>query len=1024
MYDCFNMAYQDNANAIHLNIKVNSENLLPIPQKYNAGSLRIPADPSWPKIPQRKLVDDVDDTIVPPCIVTLTGTPRRSRTVVQAPLNQSPKSTLTKDSAHSSFHQQRVASSMHTLKKLPGYVDPRFKKVTSVKRNQVTSMESLEEKAVQPDVAGCTELWSNGKLGKPIPKRDTNAQQVKLEEERLRITRRNEEVNAKSDLSPQIPRNSDLYGNTNKCIRESKENKNFNINEEVNSEQKHCINNSESKNVGNVSEDNGRNEITEKDKCMKNTSCYEYMQKLGVNDANTQDNNGQLFFVLDKKFQPHPLNAIHLDTITIPQEYVNQCYNVKVPVLTYKNIPMQIPPSAEANNAAQQCPNPCLTKNEAGQCAHPPNTELLNQFTQITSNKMQNMLKPLNNGNAYLKERIFSTFIFTCSSYYIILDTGKQIAGNRNICDSGKNIVKLQNSGPAESKDQCSKPHDNVPVTSASRTNASVPNRLECTKVQRQQESSDSEYYIPTVIKKSVHSNAFQRLNAKKAMYNTSGDETTDSEFITQKSVQKKELIGVNKLTLKANRIKTNMHGDVNSVHEPANFVSKERNEYLESVPPANVVTSDQDQPYQERKGAVYETQTRNKSEQNLPSARSECVKKLCRNSEPHITFKQKKATTKFSRKARSYFQKNPHPALADSDYTLVWPNCQSNRHKCSQMNIHKFNNYRTRKIGRRSNAKLPLHDRNATARIDNGVNFVEQKYLQDDQDMDSCQEMIKVLSKSCLQMERCKCDMSPGTNTDDTIERPKGISPKTQELLNKSYWEYYNKLRHKIQNTGSMERQYLHQLAMDTPEAKKRKTDELYDKELQAQSKLNPELQTLQQCSALSSMINKALDSNLQSDIAQTKQLCRNGSTNASPDPDAPNVNAKKVAANLTDTEPMFDKSRYNRNTDNDKKFLELKSIIFFGGMLYILIILLPMLYDYFYHEEYDHYEDLSYLELIMEYVLSSFKEAFGGALNGVKQIFFYPVLATVPVQMASQFQRQRRPRQATHEALLASRL
>lgn len=60
---------------------------------------------------------------------------------------------------------------------------------------------------------------------------------------------------------------------------------------------------------------------------------------------------------------------------------------------------------------------------------------------------------------------------------------------------------------------------------------------------------------------------------------------------------------------------------------------------------------------------------------------------------------------------------------------------------------------------------------------------------------------------------------------------------------------------------------------------------------------------------------------------------------------------------------------------------------------MLYILIILLPMLYDYFYHEEYDHYEDLSYLELIMEYVLASFKEAFGGALNGVKEIFFYPV-------------------------------
>lgn len=60
---------------------------------------------------------------------------------------------------------------------------------------------------------------------------------------------------------------------------------------------------------------------------------------------------------------------------------------------------------------------------------------------------------------------------------------------------------------------------------------------------------------------------------------------------------------------------------------------------------------------------------------------------------------------------------------------------------------------------------------------------------------------------------------------------------------------------------------------------------------------------------------------------------------------------------------------------------------------MMYILIIFLPMLYDYFYHEDYNDYENLSYLELIVEYVLSSFKEAFGDIFNGVKQIFFYLV-------------------------------
>lgn len=50
-------------------------------------------------------------------------------------------------------------------------------------------------------------------------------------------------------------------------------------------------------------------------------------------------------------------------------------------------------------------------------------------------------------------------------------------------------------------------------------------------------------------------------------------------------------------------------------------------------------------------------------------------------------------------------------------------------------------------------------------------------------------------------------------------------------------------------------------------------------------------------------------------------------------------------------------------------------------------------MLYDYFYHEEYNDYENLSYLELVVDYIFSSFKEAFGGLFSGAKQIFYYPV-------------------------------
>lgn len=96
------------------------------------------------------------------------------------------------------------------------------------------------------------------------------------------------------------------------------------------------------------------------------------------------------------------------------------------------------------------------------------------------------------------------------------------------------------------------------------------------------------------------------------------------------------------------------------------NLMYNEKSEYL------------QNQSCHRCKAAVYVIKPKNKSEQNLACTRSLCTKKLCRNSEPHIAFKQKKPMAKFSRKAKSYFQKNSHSALVDSDCTLVQPNYRS----------------------------------------------------------------------------------------------------------------------------------------------------------------------------------------------------------------------------------------------------------------------------------------------------------------------------------------------------------
>jgi hypothetical protein len=65
----------------------------------------------------------------------------------------------------------------------------------------------------------------------------------------------------------------------------------------------------------------------------------------------------------------------------------------------------------------------------------------------------------------------------------------------------------------------------------------------------------------------------------------------------------------------------------------------------------------------------------------------------------------------------------------------------------------------------------------------------------------------------------------------------------------------------------------------------------------------------------------------------------------------------------------------------------------VFLGCLLYALILSLPTLYEYFYEEEYDSYEEQSYAEVILNYVISSFQEAFGGLFNLLSKIFFQSV-------------------------------
>lgn len=166
------MSCLDDKSALRLNIKVNSENLLP--QKYNVGSLRVPADPSWPKIPPRKLVDDAGDIIQPPCVITLTGNPKRSLTMVRTAQCQSFKSMEMKELNSSTYRLQIPPTD--TVKKKPGCTDPRFKRVTSSKNQSVESSKQYNDlKEQEKSTLICEQShFSNKRIEKIDIKEDSN----------------------------------------------------------------------------------------------------------------------------------------------------------------------------------------------------------------------------------------------------------------------------------------------------------------------------------------------------------------------------------------------------------------------------------------------------------------------------------------------------------------------------------------------------------------------------------------------------------------------------------------------------------------------------------------------------------------------------------------------------------------------------------------------------------------------------------------------------------------------------------
>ncbi|XP_011860409.1 PREDICTED: uncharacterized protein LOC105557704 [Vollenhovia emeryi] len=133
------MAHDNETNTLELHIKgedVNGQNLPTISEKYNTGTLRIPSDPSWPKIPPRRSSNNTDDIIEPPCVVTLTATPKKGRGAVQTAACQRLKSRL----------NQKYEATTHSAKRLPGCFDPRFRRQISRQKSEKPDELKVEDK--------------------------------------------------------------------------------------------------------------------------------------------------------------------------------------------------------------------------------------------------------------------------------------------------------------------------------------------------------------------------------------------------------------------------------------------------------------------------------------------------------------------------------------------------------------------------------------------------------------------------------------------------------------------------------------------------------------------------------------------------------------------------------------------------------------------------------------------------------------------------------------------------------------
>ncbi|XP_032683152.1 uncharacterized protein LOC116849772 isoform X1 [Odontomachus brunneus] len=292
------------------------------------------------------------------------------------------------------------------------------------------------------------------------------------------------------------------------------------------------------------------------------------------------------------------------------------------------------------------------------------------------------------------------------------------------------------------------------------------------------------------------------------------------------------------------------------------------------------------------------------------------------------------------SRKAKSFFRRRSRLATTDSDCTLMLPGPRRIKSK-------QYRYERTR-------------DRLKISQLSRRRNWM------------NCMNPIRKKSYTSKRSRVNRSRLLTNLRADNPFEQPLFIPLETQELLNKSYWEYYRKLR---------------KIALTVPDTV-REEDK---RSSESRSRVNlPVSRTLQQCSVLSCMINNTLDT--------SEKVFQNPATAVERSLSDPTANGSKTRENVCEafglSSTRVKRIKRKRTNHASKRLFGLKAIVFLVVMVYVAIIFLPMMYDYLMlDEEHDDYEDVNYVALTLEYIASSFEEAFDEIVDVVNTIFLRSV-------------------------------